>query len=93
MLTWITFPCYVLLFSGLIYWIGFHLRNGELEWNELNVVDILDSGDGAVFRGQTYISIYSPVNGHYRMGSEHPLRPSAGSLRGTSGCRRVRTRR
>lgn len=41
MLTWITFPIYVLGFSGLIYLIGFHLRAGDLEYNELHVVDIL----------------------------------------------------
>ncbi len=41
MLTWITFPFYVLGFSGLIYLIGFHLRAGDLEYSELNVVDIL----------------------------------------------------
>jgi hypothetical protein len=85
MLTWITFPCYVLFFSGLIYWIGFHLRNGELEWNELNMVDILDSGDGAVFRGQTYISIYSPVNGHYKLASDQPFATLRGEFAGNYG--------
>ncbi len=30
MLTWVTFPCYVAIFSGLIYYIGFHLRAGEV---------------------------------------------------------------
>jgi hypothetical protein len=70
MLTWITFPGYVVLFSGLIYWIGFHLRAGELEWNELNMVDVLPHDDRAVLRGETYVSIYSPVNQNYTMGSE-----------------------
>lgn len=67
MLTWITFPCYVVFFSALIYFIGFHLRAGELEWNEMDIVDILpdSSDDDAVFRGQTYVSIYSPNNADY----------------------------
>jgi hypothetical protein len=85
MLTWITFPCYVLFFSALIYWIGFHLRNGELEWNELNIVDVLDSSDGAVFRGQTYISIYSPINGHYKLSSEQPFATVRGEVSGSYG--------
>jgi len=85
MLTWITFPCYVVFFSALIYWIGFHLRNGELEWNELNIVDILDSGDGAVFRGQTYISIYSPVNGHFKLASDQPFATVRGEFAGNYG--------
>jgi hypothetical protein len=67
MLTWITFPCYVLLFSGLIYFIGFYLRAGQLEWNELNLVDILPANERAVLRGQTYLSIYSPNNAHYQL--------------------------
>src|SRR5581483_8236531 len=82
MLTWVTFPCYVLLFSGLIYWIGFHLRNGELEWNELNIVDVLDAEDTTVLRGQTYISIYSPVNGRYRLASEQPFATVRGEFAG-----------
>jgi hypothetical protein len=73
MLTWITFPLYVAGFSGLIYLIGFHLRAGELEWNEMNVVDILpDLQAGvpsALLRGETYISIYSPVNARYEIAS------------------------
>ena len=45
MLTWITFPCYVVLFSLMIYFIGYKLRAGESEWNELHVVDVLPKGD------------------------------------------------
>lgn len=85
MLTWITFPGYVLLFSGLIYWIGFHLRAGELEWNELNLVDVLPHEDRAVLRGQTYVSIYSPVNAHYEMASEQPFSTLRGEYQGYYG--------
>ena len=85
MLTWVTFPCYVLIFSALIYWIGFHLRAGELEWNELNVVDILSGEDHAVLRGQTYISIYSPVNARYRLASSQPFATLRGEYLGNFG--------
>ncbi|HWD20393.1 MAG TPA: hypothetical protein VHB20_14050 [Verrucomicrobiae bacterium] len=85
MLTWITFPCYVVLFSGLIYWIGFHLRNGELEWNELNVVDVMDSRETTLLQGQTYISIYSPVNGNYKLRSDGPFATVRGEFGGNYG--------
>jgi hypothetical protein len=85
MLTWITFPCYVLVFSGLIYWIGFHLRAGELEWNELSVVDILPDNDRAVLRGQTYVSIYSPGNASYEMASDQPFAVLRGESMGDFG--------
>jgi hypothetical protein len=65
MLTWITFPCYVALFSGLIYLVGYKLRAGETEWNELHVVDIFPAGERTELRGRTYGSIYSPVNARY----------------------------
>jgi len=85
MLTWITFPLYVVAFSGLIYLIGFHLRAGELEWNELNVVDVLPDllpgVPSAVLRGETYVSIYSPVNARYQLGSGQPF----ATLRGEYG--------
>jgi hypothetical protein len=66
MLTWITFPCYVALFSGLIYLVGYKLRAGESEWNELHVVDVSPAGAGSEQRGRTFGSIYSPVNQRYR---------------------------
>jgi hypothetical protein len=67
MLTWITFPCYVALFSLLIYFIGYKLRAGESEWNELHVVDVLPKGEQAELRGQTYASVYSPSNQRYTL--------------------------
>jgi hypothetical protein len=67
MLTWITFPCYVVLFSLLIYFIGYKLRSGESEWNELHLVDVLLKGEQAELRGQTYASVYSPSNQRYRL--------------------------
>jgi hypothetical protein len=70
MLTWVTFPIYVALFSGLIYLIGYKLRAGESEWNELHVVDVMPAGEQAGLRGRTYGSIYSPVNARYKMAGE-----------------------
>lgn len=65
MWTWVTFPSYVVLFSLLIYFIGYKLRAGETEWNELNIVDVLPRGDKVDLRGRTYISIYSSSNARY----------------------------
>jgi hypothetical protein len=65
MLTWITFPCYVMFFSGLIYFIGYRLRAGESELSELHIVDILKNGERAEWRGRSYFSIYSPSNARY----------------------------
>src|SRR6476646_8624289 len=70
MLTWITFPCYVVFFSLLIYFIGYKLRAGESEWNELHVVDVLASGSKAELRGRTYVSVYSPSNQRYNLDSQ-----------------------
>jgi hypothetical protein len=67
MLTWITFPCYVVIFSLVIYFIGYRLRAGESEWNELHVVDVLRNGDHAELRGCTYASVYSPSNQRYQL--------------------------
>jgi hypothetical protein len=72
MLTWITFPCYVVLFSLLIYYIGYRLRAGETEWNEISIVDLLPHGERAEWRGRTYASVYSPVNARYRVAGEQP---------------------
>ncbi|MDX1953515.1 MAG: hypothetical protein SFY81_15175, partial [Verrucomicrobiota bacterium] len=80
MLTWITFPSYVVLFSLLIYFIGYKLRAGNTEWNELQFVDILPRGDRADLRGRTFTSVYSSENASYPLASE--AIPS--SLRGES---------
>jgi len=73
MLTWITFPAYVLIFSGLIYFIGFQLRAGDSELNELHIVDVLPRGEKAILRGRTYASIYSPANKRYALVGEQPV--------------------
>ena len=72
MLTWLTFPIYVIFFSFLIYYIGYRLRAGQLEINELHVVDVLP-GDQVALRGRSYASIYSPSNKDYLMGGSLAL--------------------
>ncbi len=82
MLTWITFPCYVVLFSLVIYFIGYKLRAGESEWNELHVVDVLLNGAQAELRGHTYSSIYSPANQRYLLASQQKFATLRGELSG-----------
>ena len=72
MLTWLTFPIYVIFFSFLIYYIGYRLRAGQLEINELHIVDVLP-GDQVALRGRSYASIYSPSNKDYLMGGSLEL--------------------
>jgi hypothetical protein len=85
MLTWITFPIYVAFFSALIYFIGYKLRAGESEWNELHVIDIIPQGDTADLRGWTFGSIYSPVNAKYNVASEQPFATLRGESAGNMG--------
>jgi hypothetical protein len=85
MLTWVTFPCYVVMFSFLIYFIGYKLRAGETEWNELHLVDVLQAGDGAELRGHTYASIYSPINATYRVESEERFSAFRGEFQSWNG--------
>ncbi len=77
MLTWITFPCYVIFFSLLIYFIGYKLRAGETEWNEVQIVDIYPRGDQADLRGRSFVSVYSSSNARYPVAGE----PTYSSLR------------
>ncbi len=85
MLTWLTFPCYVVCFSLLIYFIGYKLRAGETEWNEIHLVDVLLNGDHAELRGRTYASIYSPVNADYKVESDLHYSTFRGEFRGNMG--------
>lgn len=82
MLTWITFPCYVVLFSLLIYFIGYKLRAGESEWNELHVVDVLLHRESVDLRGQTYASVYSPVNQKYLLEGAQKIATLRGEFAG-----------
>lgn len=85
MLTWITFPLYVAFFSALIYFIGYKLRAGESEWNELHVIDVMPHSGQAGLRGRTFASIYSPVNARYKVASELPFATLRGESMGNMG--------
>lgn len=85
MLTWITFPAYVIFFSGLIYFIGYKLRAGESECTELHVVDALRNGERAELRGRTFLSIYSPANAKYPLASDLKFATFRGEFMPMSG--------
>jgi len=85
MLTWITFPCYVVLFSSLIYVIGYKLRAGDSEYNEVHVVDVLANGDRTELRGRTFASIYSPANASFPMHSAEKPAMLRGECLGSGG--------
>jgi len=85
MLTWLTFPAYVAIFSLLIYWLGYKLRAGETEWNEFHLTDVMPRGEQAVFRGRTFASLYSSVNARYRLASDLPHAALRAEFRGVVG--------
>ena len=85
MLTWVTFPLYVVFFSLLIYYIGYRLRAGEAEWNEFHVVDVIPHGERADLRGRTYGSLYSPVNAQYPVACAAPCAALRGEIRNVGG--------
>ena len=76
---------YVAFFSLLIYFIGYKLRAGETEWNELHVVDVIPHGEHADLRGRSYGSIYSPVNARYIFASAEPFATFRGEFSGNFG--------
>ena len=88
MLTWITFPSYVVLFSLLIYFIGYKLRSGEMEWNELHVVDVVPHGDRADLRGRVFCSAYSPANARYNVASDQGFSTLRGEI-GQGGAQEI----
>jgi hypothetical protein len=75
----------VAVFSFLIYYIGYRLRAGETEWNQLHVVDVVPMGEQADMRGRSYGSIYSPVNSRYRLASQLPVATFRGEYMGAAG--------
>jgi hypothetical protein len=85
MLTWITFPTYVAFFSVLIYFIGYKLRAGETEYNELQIVDVIPGFQRADLIGRSYASIYSPANARYPLASASPFAVLRGEYLGYYG--------
>lgn len=86
MWTWVTFPSYVAFFSVLIYFIASRLRAGDMEWNELHVVDAIRHGEKADVRGRSFASLYSPVNAKYSIAStNHGFSTVRGEFHGAWG--------
>jgi len=59
-LTWLTFPCYVVGFSGLIYGIGYSLKSGDSELVQASFVDVVPEAN--LSRGTTIAGFYSTSN-------------------------------
>ncbi|HBF03798.1 MAG TPA: hypothetical protein DDW77_11580 [Verrucomicrobiales bacterium] len=90
MWTWVTFPAYVLFFSILIYYVGFRLRSGQLEYRELHLEDwVQTSKNASAVRHHQFGSIYSPSTSAYPFGGKQRptfLRPEARAIwQGTVG--------
>ncbi|MCZ7638409.1 MAG: hypothetical protein M5U12_21615 [Verrucomicrobia bacterium] len=92
MLTWVTFPGYVLCFSLLIYYLGYRLRAGETEWNELHLVDVLPRAEQTTLRGRTYAALYSSSDARYRLASDQPVAALRSEFLGPAGGRQESTR-
>lgn len=82
-LTWLTFPAYVVLFSAAIWLIGYRLRAGDTEWNELHLVDVMPLEDRSEWRGRTYASLYSPANAWYRLAAHEAFAACRGESWGS----------
>ncbi|MBI1840461.1 MAG: hypothetical protein HYR88_06360 [Verrucomicrobia bacterium] len=91
MLTWITFPCYVVFFSLLIYWIGSQLRSGVTEWNELQMIDLVNPASGAAARTRHFGAVYSPANSAFRFGADEGVAAFRFEANERGGFRNYRT--
>lgn len=66
--TWVTFPLTVLAFSGLAWWLSSRSHPRELQFNQLEIVDVdVTSGQQ---RGTAWTAIYSPQAETHRIGGE-----------------------
>lgn len=65
MLTWITFPSAVIIFSLLIYYMGYTVRSGRTEWSAVHLVKMPAPNSGGKAVCRTYAGIYSPSNREY----------------------------
>ena len=64
----------------MIYYIGYYLRSGLTEWNELHVVDVVEGEGSDLLRGRAWLGVYSPRDETYSIGSTLPafsLRPGS----------------
>ncbi|MDR1957681.1 MAG: hypothetical protein LBQ54_01305 [Planctomycetaceae bacterium] len=63
--TWVTFPCWVILFCGLVVVIAGMFRTGQTVLNQVDLIDI-DTRSGTV-RGTSWMSFYSPKTAEYNL--------------------------
>jgi hypothetical protein len=66
-LTWITFPTIVVTVSLVAYYAAYLLKGNDLLVNKVDVIDV-DQPDGLV-RGSTWVSLFSPQNRDYTLGT------------------------
>lgn len=85
MWTWVTFPVYVILFSFLVYGIGYLLRAGDEEWNTVTVIDHVGQGEDSLQRGRIFGGLYSPRNATYPMQLDFPWAQFRSEYQGLGG--------
>ena len=62
-LTWFTFPLWIVLFSGLAYWLAASGRPNRVMINKLDVIDI----DDGTMRYSYWTNLYSPHDDYYSL--------------------------
>ncbi|MDR3181420.1 MAG: hypothetical protein LBT89_00630 [Planctomycetaceae bacterium] len=63
MLTWLTFPLWIVLFSVLAYSLTVFSHPNQAAVNELNIIDI--DGETGLMRSSTWVNVYSPNDALY----------------------------
>ncbi|MDO4585969.1 MAG: hypothetical protein Q4C95_01585 [Planctomycetia bacterium] len=64
-LTWLTFPCYIILFCAIVIGIGKTMQPKDVRVNQVDLIDI-DFDSGTV-RGTVWNNIYSPSDKKYSL--------------------------
>lgn len=65
MLTWVTFPVTAILFSLVIYYVGFLARSGKKEWSAIHLYEMPATPAHGNILARTYSGIYSPGSQEY----------------------------
>lgn len=66
-LTWVTFPLFVALFSGISYWKAYRLKAGPMQLRQVSVVDLSPVSESQSLR--TWTGVYSQQNRDYEISS------------------------
>ncbi len=70
-LTWITFPAWIVLFCVLCYWFAAQGRPNQVMFNELDIVDY--DTESQTLRSSTWGNLYSPRDATYSTGLQDNL--------------------